>query len=145
MEKVPRRAIMNTARFLTLKPSRPDVQKARNETIRQTKAYRAEKRLRRLKSHKPAAIENLAAAEVKPVDRAGFSRWFAGLAQGRLLVGLPEHEAEGVRDVAWGAYHGLLADPRLWPKTLHALSDRLRAIPSHDQSRSNGSRYASVG
>jgi hypothetical protein len=107
------------ARRFSLRPSRSDVQRERDENVRQAKANRAAQRLnKRISTRKTPADQ-------KPDDWRGFQAFWRSLDQ-HLFVGLTEEELQRVWHVAW-TFHHAAAYSDAWSKVLTALKGRQRA------------------
>ena len=118
---------MNGAKCLVLRRSRPCVQRAKDATIRATKVERGRRKVTKAVSRKLPGEGAETAEGWRTADYAGFANWYGITERGDLLVGLDQAEKDRVREAAWGAYHGGLAEQQAWSKVLNALNDRHRA------------------
>lgn len=107
------------ARHFSIRPSRPEVQRARDAAKAEKKAHRASRRL-----EKAATVPKCVNA--KPDDWRGFQVFWRSVDQ-RLLVGLSEEELQRVWQAAWAHHHALTYNDT-WRKVLSALHDRMRAV-----------------
>lgn len=109
-----------TVRLISIRPSRPEVQAERNQSIRRARALRATARM--MKAATPAPPAEGAGKGVEGLP--AFARWYAtSFTRTGLLDGLAGHEEARFRALAWEAFSGR-ADPARWAAALAALRDR---------------------
>lgn len=109
-----------TARLISIRPSRPEVQAERDQSIRQARARRATARMVKATTSAPSAESAGKGVEGLPA----FVRWYSSsLVRAGLLDGLTGHEEARFRALAWEAFSGR-ADPVRWAAALAALRDR---------------------
>ncbi len=133
---------MTGAKCLVLRKSRPGVQRSKDALIRETKVERGRRKVAKAVSRKLPGDAAEAAEGWRPADYAGFANWYGITERCDLLVGLSQAEKDRVREAAWGAYHGGLAEQQAWSKVLGTLHERHReagvAVPSYTSRKSWG-------
>lgn len=126
-----------TARFLTLRPSSPTVQRERDRAKATVAEMRAARRLRKAldeasaaKAAKgPAKTETASEAAARGLTQGGFNMWFSDHYQAEREA-LPEHELVDFQRLAREFYFGRL-NRQAWDKVQHALhrhSHRRRGV-----------------
>lgn len=112
-----------TARFLSIRSSRPEVQAERDQSIRQSRQRRATEKLAKATTTAPPAQG--AAEGVQGL--ADFIRWYdATFTRLGFLDGLTAQEEQRFRALARAAYTGTLASTGTWTAAVRILRDRQR-------------------
>lgn len=112
-----------TARYLSIRPSRPEVQAERDQSIRQARQRRATAKLTKATTTAPPAD----GAGVGVQGLADFIRWYdATFTRTGFLDGLTTQEEDRFRALARAAYTGSLTGTDTWTAAVRALRDRHR-------------------
>lgn len=112
-----------TARFLTIRPSRPEVQAERDQSIRQSRQRRATAKLAKATATAPSS--DSPAEGVQGLSE--FIRWYhTQYTHTGMLDGLTAQEEECFRALARRAYESTLESPSTWTAAVRALRDRHR-------------------
>lgn len=114
-----------TGRFLIIRPSRPEVQAERDQSIRQSRERRAAAKLA-----KATTIAPTSAGPAKGVEGLSeFTRWYnAQYTYRGMLDCLTAQEKELFRALAREAYTGTLTNNAIWFAAVRALRDRHREV-----------------
>lgn len=112
-----------TARFLTIRPSRPEVQAERDQSIRQSRQRRATAKLVKATTTAPPTQGHAEGVQ----GLSEFIRWYrAQYIHTGMLDGLTAREEERFRTLAQAAYTGTLTSTGTWIAAVRALRDRHR-------------------
>jgi hypothetical protein len=112
-----------TARFLTIRPSLPEVQVERDQSIRQSRQRRAAAKLAKATTAAPTAEGHAEGVQ----GLSEFTGWYHCQFKHRgMLDGLTEREEERFRSLARAAYSNTLPDTATWIAAVRALNERHR-------------------
>lgn len=110
-----------TARYLTIRPSLPEVQAERDQSILQSRQRRATAKLAKAITTAPTADDPAKGVQ----GLSEFIRWYrAQYTDTGMLDGLTAQDEERFRTLARAAYTGALENPATWTAAIRALRDR---------------------